>query len=661
MKAEKEKDYKKMFIKKEARSGLARFTERPLPDENEVSSFEKTVNREIREDEIEDNLSEIYQDKQGNLVDVTSKSFRKNRSWLLLIFKNLLFLAVLAAGAYLAYYYLSNQYLSVVEAKIEIDAPSNIMAGEEFSYIINYHNPSSVALTNIGLELSLPANFVLSESSPEPDIASFWDLADLNPGQSAQVIVRGKLFNRVNSPNPIKARLSYVPANFSSQFSQEVNANTIINSLGFSLATNYFSSVLVGQESEINFSFYDFKDNYLADLIFKINLPESFSLSAFGLDPAQADSPLIIEELGSTKWRLADLPQEGDRLDFNFKFKVTEKINDQEKVTISLFNQDQTGQESLVWENILDFELRQSDLHLTLEINDDQNNQAVNFSQQLNYSLSYHNRGQAILREVVLLAVIEGNMIDWQSLVDPAGGRLMDSVIVWNKEQISALAELSPGEQGEIDFSLMVKEFKDQEFGQDLKINSWAQFSFGFSDDDLKKSDDRRSNLIEKKINSDLSLTEEIRYFDDNNIPVGTGPLPPEVGEETGVRVYWTINNSLHELKDLKVNLKLPSYVSWSDRLQSNIGQLVYQAESNEIIWTIDRLPLSVYRADAEFNLSLIPTEADRDKILIISPGTTIEAIDVITEGKIDYKISPKTSKLEDDDMVRLFNTGRVQ
>ncbi len=664
MKEENEKKDKKFNPKKEKKSGLARFTQRPLPDENEVSSFERSVSKEIREEEINDNLSEIYQDKKGDLVDVTSKSFKKNKSWLLLILKNLLFILVLAAGAYLAYYYYSNQYLSITEAKIEIQAPDNIKAGKEFEYKIIYHNPSTVSLENIGLDLRLPDSFVLTNASIEPELANYWDLEDLLPNQTKELVIKGKIYNRVNSANPVNARLTYMPANFSSQFSKDASANTIVDGIGFNLDTNYFSTALVSQDTEINLSFRDFYDNNLSEIILEIDLADNFSVEEFSLidnDETEDDMEITIEELSENSWMISQLPKEAERIDFDLILKVLEKVDDEERLTINLYHQDDKETRRKIYEENLQLEVMQSDLSLSLEINENRNDQSINFGDNLDYVLTYHNKGQATLNDVVLMLVIEGEMIDWASLDDNNQGRLLDSVIVYSKEEVSDLEELKPNEKGEIKFSLSVKEYQEQDFASNLEINSWAQFSFGSGTEDIERSEDNRSNSILKQINSDLGLVEEIRYFDDNNIPVGSGPLPPEVDEKTSVRVYWTIKNSLHELEDVEISLDLPQYVSWSDRLQSNIGDLSYDEDENRMIWQIDSLPLSIHRADAEFNLSFTPKEEDRDKILIISPGANIYAKDQVTGGEIQFKTSPKTSRLEDDEIASWTNTGRVQ
>jgi len=72
-------------------------------------------------------------------------------------------------------------------------------------------------------------------------------------------------------------------------------------------------------------------------------------------------------------------------------------------------------------------------------------------------------------------------------------------------------------------------------------------------------------------------------------------------------------------------------------------------------------LPVSVYRADAEFSISVTPGENDKNKILILSAGSTISATDSETKNTITKKTGAKTTKLEDDDIAGMNNSGRVQ
>jgi hypothetical protein len=163
------------------------------------------------------------------------------------------------------------------------------------------------------------------------------------------------------------------------------------------------------------------------------------------------------------------------------------------------------------------------------------------------------------------------------------------------------------------------------------------------------------------RLNSDLRLQEQIRYFNDDNFPVGSGPLPPQVGEKTQFKVYWTLSNNIHELSEARVTLALPAYVSWDGDHRTNVGNLYYDDLSRQVVWEIGRLPLSVYRVDAEFSIGLVPTAGDQGKILVLSPGSLASAMDTETKAVINHKSSPKTTKLEDDEIAGLNNSGIVR
>ncbi|MFA7377628.1 MAG: hypothetical protein WCZ15_02385, partial [Patescibacteria group bacterium] len=109
--------------------------------------------------------------------------------------------------------------------------------------------------------------------------------------------------------------------------------------------------------------------------------------------------------------------------------------------------------------------------------------------------------------------------------------------------------------------------------------------------------------------------------------------------------------NNLHELRETKISLVLPDYINYVKTDSVAVGDLYFDDSSREVVWDLGRLPASVSLTDASFTISLAPQESDRDKILVISSGAKVSAIDTITREKIESKAGPKTTKLEDDDI----------
>ena len=77
--------------------------------------------------------------------------------------------------------------------------------------------------------------------------------------------------------------------------------------------------------------------------------------------------------------------------------------------------------------------------------------------------------------------------------------------------------------------------------------------------------------------------------------------------------------------------------------------------------WDLGRLPATINSAQASFVISLIPGLSDKNKILVLIPGATITAFDEETKEEMSAKSGPKTTKLEDDDIAALTNTGKIE
>jgi len=435
--------------------------------------------------------------------------------------------------------------------------------------------------------------------------------------------------------------------------------------LGFTADVETSSTVFINSDNELKLILSDVKNNYFGNFNVSFVLPEDVSVEIASstekaeVKAAESENKKIeIVKDGVNSWQVSGLNSESGHQEILFKYKVKKKI-DLAEIKVHLEKKLDDGQAYVFWEKILNPEIISNDLNLTLFLNGAKNDGAVNFGQPLNYTLSYSNKGNNTFKDMAIMAVVQGDFLDWNSLnVDKKGEVRSNGAIVWTKNELSELAEIKPGQEGEINFSINLKPYNETDLGKNLEITSYAQYSFN---NKSIKGEENKSNSIISKINSDLSLVESIRYFNNDNIPVGTGPLPPKVNEKSSFVIYWTVKNNLHELSETRVVLPLPSQVYFDEKANTNVGSIYYDRANNQVIWEIGRLPVSVYRADAEFGIFIKPTENDRNKILVLSPGSAVSAMDTETKDIISKKTDAKTTKLEDDDIAGLNNSGRVE
>ena len=250
------------------KSSLAEFTKRPLPTEKEVEKFEEMIagasssdngiihkdlpeEDEAREEEIEESLHEIYQDDNGDMVNVKKMDIKKRHGFLFWFFA-LIFWAIAGYGAYYAYNFYLQPGSDATAVEFFIAGENEILSGEEFFYTVNYRNLSNINLKNARIKLSYPDNFIFLDSLPESaEDNSVWKFFNIPPNYNGKIRIKGKMIGPEDMTGIVLAHISYTPENFSSEFKKEASLTTTIRDIGLNFDFDYLSNVLLGEENEI--------------------------------------------------------------------------------------------------------------------------------------------------------------------------------------------------------------------------------------------------------------------------------------------------------------------------------------------------------------------------------------------------------------------------
>lgn len=658
-----------MTLSKKTKNTDPVFVERPVPSVRQVRTFEKAVEKELHDEEVDDELLEIYSEDEEDSKAIHLKP--KGKSVFLVVLKNIFVAAVIFCFAYGLFFYLSNRPADATALELNILSPEKIKAGESFSYTIKYHNNSKYILKDLQLELKYPDGFIFESVNgdvvdrADSQSKNIFKLADLTAGQESELEIKGKIIAKKDSAALLLASLSYKPADFSSEFKKDALSSIMINDLGFDVDFEYANAVLVGEDNEIDVTFKNIKQNFLDDFEVSFMFPENIILTnGGGLAAASSSATSTNDELlqigknSSLLWKVKGLVPGDKTYKLPIYYQANKKIDDSQEIIIRFSKKNDNGESYIFLEKNIKLNVMNSNLNLDLILNGSQNDNSADFGSTLNYSLNYDNRSDSQINDVAIMAILKSDFLDFDTLKDEQKGTVSNQSITWTKEQIPSLASLAPRAKGVIDFSINLRSFTDSDLGKSALVSSHAQFNIN---NKPSSRSDSQSNSITTKLNSDLNLTEKILYFDDNNTPVGSGPLPPKVGELTSFRFYWTLKNNLHDLSDTKVSMVLPDNVNFSAKNSATLGLINFDSASRTVVWEIGDLPVSTYRADAEFNISLKPVENDRNRILVLSPGALVSANDKDTKAYLEKKGDPKTTKLEDDDIAGLNNSGRVE
>jgi len=664
----------------EEESSLAEFTKRAVPNDDEMERFNKVVEVEFKrngdaeerfdtnvdseaDEKIEESLNEIYDDGNGGKVDVKRLDKVRRHGIAFKLFMSLIVLGMLSGAGYGAYYFYKNMGSDVTALDFKVEAATEIMSGEEFFYTVSYSNSSNANFNNAKVEVSFPDNFVFLDSTPasQNDKNNVWEIGSIKAHSGGQLKIKGVLAGAEGKTSIVVASITYNPEGVSSEFRKESSLTTTVKGVGLNIGFDYTESTLVGEVNEIDINFNKQEKNFINS--FRITLEPQDNIQILSSDDSKIENKATSTTIRPGVWQIDQITEDEKILPIKFKF--TDKKNPSQEVVLRFEQPTGTDKFYQFLEKRMNFEVMKNDLNLIQIINGSRNDQGIDFGQTLNYSIVYKNKGETEMTDVVIMAVLESDFLNWSTLQDEKKGREKGNTITWSKEEIPELASIKQNQEGTIDFSIKLMDIDKINLNnsKDFQVKSYAQFSVGGKEaaDKKAKSEDNRSNTIINKINSDLKLDEQVRYFNEDNISVGNGPLPFQAGQKTSLRVYWALTNNLHELNDAKVEVKLPENIVWDDRNRTNVGTIDYNQDANIVTWNIGRLPISVFRADAEFNISVTPSDSDRNKIMILMPGSKVSATDSETGATLEKTTGAKTTKLEDDDIAQSNNDGIVR
>ncbi|MEK7122260.1 MAG: hypothetical protein AAB855_00220, partial [Patescibacteria group bacterium] len=150
-------------------------------------------------------------------------------------------------------------------------------------------------------------------------------------------------------------------------------------------------------------------------------------------------------------------------------------------------------------------------------------------------------------------------------------------------------------------------------------------------------------------INGDTQITSLTQYYSSDGSTLGSGPLPPKVGEQTKYHVSWIVTNTMHELLNLKLTAHLPKEVAWLDTSTLEAGTITFNPKSNVVTWTLNRMPKTVTTLKVQFDIGLTPGKKTAGSSLPLMDTISFTATDKATNGLIKLTEVVETTDLSDD------------
>ena len=611
--------------------------------------YRKNYNRNV-----ENSLKKIYSDKRFSnyglkpkkkgIIEILSQGF-------III---LIIASLLSWTAYILYSKFGFwQSTDNGEVSVSLSAPKTVEVGELTKLELKYRNLKKVGLKNVEIKINWPKGFEFKDSVPQAynKEGSLWKIDKIGSKRSNRIEIRGIFIGSNKEKKNIYLTMNYWPNNFNSEFTASNQSTVEINQDKFNLQLKGDKRALVGEvenyQLDYNFtqsnnSFSVIKKDNNKLLPIKISLIPAVNMEVISCKPKS-------EEYGEYIWNINNIK--------NGKIIIKAKHNLKAKGSIlaqAFYNNNKIA------ETLLNVDVIEGKLISHLIVNGSSQDSNANLGDKLNYSLTLENKGDSAMGNLIVMAVIESDFIDWSKLnvgkaeVKDVGeaNDVKTRQILWSKEELPELEKLAPKQKVVIDFSAPLVSKENIVYplilSKKYQVKAYGQISVGTITDE-KSNFITKTNQLITKINSDTSFKDYARYFDNNDIAVGWGSLPPKVGETTAYRIYWKLENELHDIKQIKITGQLANNVKWSGKSAIDVGEIKYDESNRKIVWQISKLPKEVGQANANFEVQVTPSLNDENKVMILLKNVNWQAIDNETGAVMSGSGNILTTELQGD------------
>lgn len=513
----------------------------------------------------------------------------------------------------------SNDKFSNNSIELSVEGPKEVISGDQVTYKISYENIDIVSMQKMELSVRWPNGFYFDEAtvSPLDTSATTWLLEDLKPGQKADLEIKGQLVGQKGEELSTDFTLSYQPENFHSDFKAKGSVDIKISDAKLEVSVEALDKILVSTEHEIDINFSNLTDDNLDNLYIDVLYPDDFV--EIIKTPEEGKKTTKEEDTKADK----DFVVEGDYLKLNLAGQETKTL-----VLNGGFTVDSKKNQLLVVEvgNMVDEHFRRlarvekpiivinPKFDMDFKINGQSGPQLVNWSDNLKYQLEITNKSEEEISDVVISAMIDSFVLDWNSL--ETVGKYSEGRIVWTKNENTDLATWPAGESRIFTWQVDVV----GEPQPDRMVENIIKITIDGLDDWQQVS-----SPVALTVGESISFTNGV-YWDLAGRRVGSGLLPPQVGEETEYLVVWALPQATGFFDSVSVRTVLPPQVDFVSEIDIQDGQLEFDLEDRSLTWDMPEFDNMILPITASFTIRLTPDEASKGQAMTLLNPTTLEA-----------------------------------
>ncbi|MFA5714502.1 MAG: hypothetical protein WC998_02015 [Candidatus Paceibacterota bacterium] len=445
--------------------------------------------------------------------------------------------------------------------KIEILAPEKTAIGEDIEYIVKLKNNGNIRLEKPELIFNYPENSIVENNDGKIKVMSSEQLGgDIYPGEERSFKFNVRLLGKENDTTVAKASVSFQPKDLKTRSEVSTTFTTVLGKIPLNLSLDIPSSTGTGKALTLKVNYTSSVDYSLKDLTCYVTYPEGFEFLYSlpkGVDSTQFDIP-VLNEAGSGKIEISGIlnGQSMEQKVFRAKIGIW-----------------QGGNFILLKEVIKGVEMVAPSLYVTQKVNNDEN-YIASVGDQLHYEITFRNVGDEQMKDLVLIARLEGDALNMSS-IKTTNGKLTqgDTSIIW--DNIPELQTLEVGQAGKVEFWVNAMPMEGLS-GKNMIIK-----------DKVTIGQARQDFLT--KVNSNIFAEQKI--YPENKYFENSGPYPLETGKKTYLTVEWKAISSYNDLEKTKIVTALPESLTFEKKTYPEGMEITYDEATREVVCNIGSLP----------------------------------------------------------------------
>jgi len=531
-------------------------------------------------------IREIKNDPKSNVpeglkIKTGASFFEKFFQWVIYYQKRIYAILGVIIGvtfvAFVVVFFTGSASFAKKDVLISIQGPPHGDSGSEASYTVSYQNKTKVALHDAKILVTFPdMSFVENASTQYGPYTQVRSVGDVPSGSQGSFEFKARIFGSKNQTLEVISKIRYRPESITSEFENEDDAEFLVDSVPLAVSLNLPQRAVVGQPYIFNIDYTNQSDAEFRDIWFSMLYPVGFNFQIASPTPSE----------GNGNWKIAYIaPHSSGSMSVS---GILSGTNEESKIFGIKVGPKNEFNQIVEYANAQSSTpISQSILVVSQKINGGLP-RSINAGDFLKWDIHYKNTTNVGINNAQISVQFRGNLLDFATLKMTRGYfDAQNNRLTWNASDIPQLALIDPSSEGNLSFSVNVKDpppvfsVSDKDLIETVSVSITSPSSPNTGT--LSNVPIGNVDSLDLKLNSKISFVSKGLHF--SGPFSNSGAVPIKVGQKTTFTIVWQITNWSSDIIDVKIKAGLPSAVEWLGEVYPSGAPLSYDASSGQITW----------------------------------------------------------------------------